>query len=246
MSLSFVVWSFVLNSTVSFTEYVSALVQRRYTRSKFQSSSSLQAVKESTFGMGCFWEPSEELLKVNGVIDTVAGYTGNPSTNEVPSYGSVCKSNDWVEGVRVTFDDDIISYQQLLDEFFTKQKPKLGIRQYASVIFPHDEEQMTAATTWIEENKGRKREDGFRAEWTAVEPKSKFYQAERYHQRYWQKQRLRFGLILILLAVGRGIFNPIIPVAFQNTAEGFANAYSIYICTYIITERLFASKVVEL
>jgi hypothetical protein len=55
----------------------------------------LAAVKEATFGMGCFWKPSEELLKVPGVIDTVAGYTGNPSETKAPNYDSVCFSPKW-------------------------------------------------------------------------------------------------------------------------------------------------------
>jgi hypothetical protein len=44
-----------------------------------RKQTSLSAARSATFGMGCFWEPSEELLKVDGVMDTVAGYTGNPS-----------------------------------------------------------------------------------------------------------------------------------------------------------------------
>ena len=63
----------------------------------------------------CFWEPSEELLKVEGVIDTVAGYTGNPSATKAPTYDSVCFSPNWVEGVRVQYDDEKISYSELLD-----------------------------------------------------------------------------------------------------------------------------------
>ena len=69
----------------------------------------LQAIKEGTFGMGCFWEPAEELRKVKGVVDTVAGYTGNPTANKAPTYDSVCFSRDWVEGVRVKFDDEMIT-----------------------------------------------------------------------------------------------------------------------------------------
>lgn len=213
------------------------------------SSSSLRAVKESTFGMGCFWEPSEELLKVDGVIDTIAGYTGNPNaktSKAPPSYESVCYGNNWVEGVRVTFDDDVISYERLLEEFFAIQKPKLGYRQYASIIFPHDGEQMEAAAKWIAENAGRERDDGFRAEWTEIEPLTVFYQAEGYHQRYWQKQRPRFAAMICLLAVATGLLEPTIPLALQKTVESAANAAAITIGLYIAAERFLDSKVVEL
>jgi peptide methionine sulfoxide reductase MsrA len=62
----------------------------------------LLAARSATFRMGYFWEPSEELLKVDGVMDTVVGYTGKPSTKKAPSYENVCFGREWVEGVRVT------------------------------------------------------------------------------------------------------------------------------------------------
>ena len=51
------------------------------------------------------WEPSEEMLKVEGVTNTVAGYTGNPEATRAPTYDSVCFGDRWVEAVRVTYDD---------------------------------------------------------------------------------------------------------------------------------------------
>lgn len=253
-------WYFVLNLIFLFLCSIKdssafGVLQRRHPVSETSLSwSHLQAIKESTFGMGCFWDPSEEMLKVNGVLDTVAGYTGNPGVSnndnnkkkKAPTYESVCYSSDWVEGVRITYDDDIISYEQLLDEFFEKQKPQLGSRQYASIIFPHDEDQMMVATKWKGDNTGRQRTDGFRVDWTTVEPKSTFYQAEGYHQRYWQKQRPRFGLILFLLAVATGLLNPILPLEYQDTVESLANGATLTVCLYITAERFVVSKVVEL
>ena len=92
----------------------------------------LGAECEASFGMGCFWKPSEELLKVPGVIDTVVGYSGSPKSEPAPTYDSVCYSRDWVEGVRVRYDDDLHSFESLLDAFFEAQEPKLGSRQYGS------------------------------------------------------------------------------------------------------------------
>ena len=211
-----------------------------------RTSSSLTAIKEGTFGMGCFWEPAEELLKVDGVVETVAGYTGNPSAKKEPTYDSVCFSRDWVEGVRVKYDDERISYEQLLDAFFLSQKPKLGSRQYSSIIFPHDEEQKKIAMEYLQANAEKVRKDGWMTSWTVVEPLSKFYQAEGYHQSYWQKQRPRFAAIVALIAVSTGVLDPVIPDQFQKLVENFANVVTLAIGIYQILERAIDAKVVEL
>ncbi|KAL3920964.1 MAG: hypothetical protein SGILL_003004 [Bacillariaceae sp.] len=207
-------------------------------------------MKEASFGCGCFWEPAESFLEIDGVEDTVAGYTGNPngssSSNKAPSYESVCYGKNWVEGVRVKYDDEKVSYQDLLEAMFEIQKPQLGSRQYASIIFPHDEEQSRIAEAWKNENKGKQRSDGWKAEWTAVEPLSTFYKAEGYHQRYWQKQRPRFAVIAVLLAVSTGILNSIIPETLQHTVETVANGSVVAIGLFITLERFVDSKVVEI
>ena len=209
--------------------------------------SPLLTIKESTFGMGCFWEPSEELLKVEGVVDTIAGYTGNPSAIEAPTYDTVCFGRQWVEGVRVKYDDEKISYEQLLEAFFQAQNPKLGSRQYASIIFPHDKEQERIANEWkSKKNAIAQRDDGFLPDWTEIEPQSKFFQAEGYHQRYWQKQRPRFAIIIGLLAVATGALNNIVPDAYQQSVETFANGSVVAIGLFQILERVLDAKVVEL
>lgn len=206
----------------------------------------LNAIREGTFGMGCFWEPSEELLKVDGVVSTVAGYTGNPSATKTPNYDSVCFSRDWVEGVRVQFDDEKISYQELLDAFFDCQKPKIGSRQYSSIIFAHDDEQRQVAEAYIQQTEGNPRTDGWMPQWTAIEKISKFYQAEGYHQRYWQKQRPRFAAILGGLAIATGALDPVLPEMYQKSVESGANAAVLALGLYIAFERFFDSEVVEL
>ena len=85
---------------------------------------SLSAIREATFGMGCFWEPAESLLRRPGVLATTAGYTGAPSNKPPPTYDAVCFGNDWVEAVRVVYDDEVIPYDKLLDDFFQYQKPQ--------------------------------------------------------------------------------------------------------------------------
>jgi peptide-methionine (S)-S-oxide reductase len=206
----------------------------------------LHAICEGTFGMGCFWDPAEQLLKIDGVIDTVVGYTGKLDATTPPTYESVCYGRDWVEAVRVIYDDDKISYQQLLDAMFEVQKPKLGSRQYSSIVFTHDEKQQTLSQIWVEQNSGRQRHDGWRAEWTAVEPLSKFFQAEGYHQRYWQKQRPRFAIMLGLLVISTGLLNSVLPVDLQSTIETAANASVVAIGLATILERFWDAKVIEI
>jgi peptide-methionine (S)-S-oxide reductase len=210
------------------------------------SKSHVSAIKEGTFGMGCFWEPAEELLKVDGVVSTSAGYTGNPTATKAPNYDSVCFSRDWVEGVRVQYDDEKITYEQLLDAFYESQKPKLGSRQYSSIIFAHDDEQQQISSNYIQSNAKAERSDGWMTEWTTIEPLTKFYQAEGYHQNYWQKQRPRFAAIIGLLAVATGVLDPIVPLDFQKTVETGANAAALAIGLYQILERVLDAKVVEL
>eukprot|EP00536_Pseudo-nitzschia_multiseries_P010262 jgi/Psemu1/307158/fgenesh1_kg.307_\ len=201
--------------------------------------------------MGCFWEPAEELLKVDGVIDTVSGYTGNKNFDDdpsktTPSYESVCYGRQWVEGVRVTYDTDKISYTELLDAFFETQKPQPGSRQYSSVIFPHNDEQLKMAQAWKETSRERT-SDGFKSTWTSIEyPRTKFYAAEGYHQRYWQKQRPRFALILALLAISTGFGDGLFDPSFQETVKTFANGATVAVGLAITAERFLDSKVIEL
>lgn len=176
-----------------------------------------KALCEATFGMGCFWKPSEELLEVDGVVDTVVGYTGvvsNAVVVEPPNYDTVCFSRDWVEGVRVIYDDEQITYLELLKAFFEKQQPDWAgrSRQYASFIFYHNSQQESLAQQWQQENLALVRKDGVAARFTQIEPLSPFFRAENYHQRYWQKMRPRIGVCLTLMAIGSGALDTITPV----------------------------------
>mmetsp|Transcript_12145 Transcript_12145/g.28817 ORF Transcript_12145/g.28817 Transcript_12145/m.28817 type:complete len:257 (-) Transcript_12145:1539-2309(-) len=224
---------------------------RRAPTTDRSTASRLRAVEEASFGMGCFWEPAEELLKVDGVIETVSGYTGNQKFDAdpkktVPSYDSVCYGRGWVEGVRVAYDADTISYEQLLDAFFEAQKPQPGSRQYGSVIFPHDERQLAAAEEWKSTSKQRE-SDGFKNDWTQIEyPRTKFYQAEGYHQNYWQKQRPRFALILAGLAVATGFGDQLYDPSLQETVKSVANGAVIVIGLAVTAERFLDSKVTAL
>ncbi len=148
-------------------------------------------VKTATFAAGCFWGVEANFRKLKGVSDTIVGFTGGSFTN--PSYKLVCTdTTGHAEAVRVTFDQDQISYEELLNAFWEmhdpttpdQQGPNYG-SQYRSAIFYHDEEQKQAA----ERSKQRLAETGsFRYRIvTEIIPVVAFYEAEEWHQRYYEK-----------------------------------------------------------
>jgi peptide-methionine (S)-S-oxide reductase len=218
------------------------------------SSCRLLATKEATFGMGCFWKPAEEMLKVHGVLATTAGYTGNPNNakQDPPSYNEVCFSRDWVEGVRVLYDDEKVSYEQLLDAFFQVQEPKGGSRQYASIIFPHDPQQQQVAEEWLQQgrqsNKVRNG-DGLPVAVTRLEAKSPFFKAEGYHQKYWQKFRPRVATVVLLIVVSMVDWNQFDGVVTANVATMIDQVagWGLYAMgAWVLLERVVDAQVVEL
>ena len=80
----------------------------------------------ATLGLGCFWEPSEKLLKLDGVVDTRCGYAGAAFPDAKPDYNSVCGGDGNVECVRVTYDEARVSYEDVLDAAFAASKPVRG------------------------------------------------------------------------------------------------------------------------
>jgi peptide-methionine (S)-S-oxide reductase len=194
--------------------------------------------------MGCFWKPAEELRKVPGVLDTVAGYTGRASSFP-PSYEQVCMSRDFVEAVRVYYDDKITTYPQLLDAFFQTQEPRLGSRQYASIIFPQTADEQEMAKQWLAEHCDRVRNDGVAAAWTTVESPTPFFRAEPYHQQYWEKTRPRIAAMLALLAIASGVLDDTVATHFVDATilRSVANALILVGGLYVIAERKLDSKV---
>lgn len=217
------------------------------------SSIILYAIQDATFGMGCFWKPSEELLKVDGVINTIVGYTGNPNhdNKSPPSYEQVCFSREpWVEGIRVQYDDTILSYEQLLYEFYNKQEPAYNSRQYSSVIFTHNNEQYNIAKQWYDTNCNAlegERGDNIPVSITSIESLSTFYQAEQYHQRYWQKTRPRIACMILLLVLNTSAIDQYISsFELQHMIHTSSNAIVIAGMLYILFERKIDTKTIKL
>ena len=147
----------------------------------------------ATFAAGCFWGVEADFRDMPGVLDAEVGYAGGSTQN--PSYREVCTGRTGhAEAVRVTFDADVVSYDTLLDAFWSlhdptqlnRQGPDVGT-QYRSAIFYEDDAQRTAA----EASKARAQTRFSRPIATQILPAGAFFRAEDYHQRYLEKQGLR-------------------------------------------------------
>jgi peptide-methionine (S)-S-oxide reductase len=142
---------------------------------------------------GCFWCTEAVFLDVVGVKKVESGYTGG--TLASPTYKQVCGGDTGhAEAIRVTFDPDELSYDDLLDIFFATHDPTQLNRQgndvgtqYRSAIFPQNEEQERKAREAIARNNS----DHGNKIVTAIEPKGEWYPAEDYHQDYWSGEGQR-------------------------------------------------------
>lgn len=152
-----------------------------------------EKLEKATFAAGCFWGVEETFRCLNGVKETMAGYTGGKTKN--PTYEDVCYGGTHhVEAVEMTYDPSEVSYDELLEVFwnnhnpttFNRQGPDVG-EQYRSVIFYHCEEQKNLA----EASKKKLEKSG---KWgdkkivTFILPAESFYEAEEYHQKYLMKR----------------------------------------------------------
>jgi peptide-methionine (S)-S-oxide reductase len=145
---------------------------------------------KALFGAGCFWGVEEKFRKLKGVFDTKVGYSGGNTKN--PNYEDVCSgTTEHVEVVKIEFDHNILTYQDILENFWechdptqlNRQGPDVG-RQYRSVIFYVNDEQKDIAL----ESKKRKQASLKNLIVTEIIPEKKFYLAEEYHQLFIYKR----------------------------------------------------------
>jgi peptide-methionine (S)-S-oxide reductase len=147
----------------------------------------------STFAAGCFWGVEEEFRKVKGVQSTIVGYSGGWLEN--PSYEHVCSdSTGHAEAIQIIYDPKEVSYENLLEIFWSIHNPTTKNRQgfdygtqYRSAIFYHTAEQEEIARKSKEELERSGRFKNKRIV-TQIVPASAFYKAEEYHQKYYQKK----------------------------------------------------------
>ena len=149
-------------------------------------------MEKATFGAGCFWGVELTFAQMPGVIETAVGYEGGKLDN--PSYQDVCTDRTGhAEVVEVTFDPAKITYEQLLDQFFSlhdptqlnRQGPDWGT-QYRSAVFYHSPGQKAAAETVIARLTAEHR--FVKPIVTQVVPAETFWRAEEYHQKYLEKR----------------------------------------------------------
>ncbi len=148
----------------------------------------------ATFAGGCFWCMEPPFEKLDGVISTVVGYTGGSVKD--PTYERVSSgSTGHAEAIQVVYDPSRIAYGKLLDVFWHNIDPLTANaqfcdhgNQYRSAIFYHDDAQRAAAEASKTEI-AKKLRDTIA---TQIVPASDFWRAEDYHQRYHEKNPIRY------------------------------------------------------
>jgi peptide-methionine (S)-S-oxide reductase len=155
-------------------------------------STGIEKISEATLGGGCFWCLEAALAEIEGVLEVCPGYCGGELPD--PGYERVCQGNTGhVEVVRVRFDPRRLDYRELLRIFFSLHDPTSLDRQghdegsqYRSVIFHHDEAQRIAATGLIDELQAAMAPASAPIV-TQLRPAVRFYPAEEYHRRYYER-----------------------------------------------------------
>jgi peptide-methionine (S)-S-oxide reductase len=150
----------------------------------------LKNINTTVFGMGCFWGAEEVFRKVKGVVSTEVGFMGGTIKN--PTYGQVCRGNSGhIEVVKIDYDPEIISYDELLDLFWNNHNPTTPNKQgwdvgeqYSSSIFYFDDEQKLIAEKSLE----KMQENTDLKIVTIIKKAGSFYPAEEYHQKYFMKK----------------------------------------------------------
>ncbi len=154
-----------------------------------EDGGALEGAERATFAAGCFWGVEASLRGIEGVLKTSVGYTGGRTTD--PSYEQVCSgTTGHAEAVEVWFDPTVVGYGELLSTFWSIHDPTTRDRQgwdfgsqYRSAIFFHDAEQERLAIASRDERQGALT----RPIVTEILPAPAFYDAEDYHQRYFEK-----------------------------------------------------------
>lgn len=144
----------------------------------------------ATFGAGCFWCVEAIFQSIMGVVSIEPGYAGGEIKN--PTYEEVCSGNTGhAEVCKIEFDPTKVSFENLLDVFWTTHDPttlnKQGNdvgTQYRSVIFYHSQEQKNIAEISL---KNADKSLGFtNSIITEISPISNYYSAENYHHNYFK------------------------------------------------------------
>ncbi len=130
----------------------------------------------ATFAMGCFWGPDKFFSDLEGVVEVTVGYSGGDKEN--PTYHDLGNHS---ETVQIIYDQEKITYEQLLSHFWQGHAPTAERKtQYQSIIFYHNPEQQDLA----EKTKHQIQQELDKPVQTEIQPAEKFWPAEDYHQDY--------------------------------------------------------------
>ncbi|MEC7712962.1 MAG: peptide-methionine (S)-S-oxide reductase MsrA [Candidatus Thermoplasmatota archaeon] len=150
-------------------------------------------MSKAMFGAGCFWGVEYNFSKIKGVNEVISGYSGGKTPN--PTYEMVCSNNtEHAEVVLIDFNENEVTYEELLSEFWKKHDPTTLNRQgpdvgtqYRSAIFYYDDRQKEAAEKSLNQLQKKLSQKIV----TEITKAQKFWKAEEYHQKYFEKHGLR-------------------------------------------------------
>jgi len=149
--------------------------------------------EQALFAAGCFWGVEKTFWQTPGVVSTSVGYAGGYTPN--PTYEEVCSGRTGhSEAVRVVFDPQKVSYDELLKVFWEEHDPTQGMRQgndmgtqYRSAIYTTSDEQKRAAEASRDTYQSELSKAGYGEITTEIADAPEFYFAEDYHQQYLAK-----------------------------------------------------------
>lgn len=154
----------------------------------FATLSSRATAAEAYFAGGCFWCVESDFESVRGVGNVISGFTGGTTAD--PEYGN---SGDHIESVRIPFDENVVSYEELVYAFFRSVDPTDAGgqfcdrgREYTTAIFVTDEDQRRIA----EEQKARAERELGRTVVTPIVDAGRFYPVGDYHQDYYKQTKI--------------------------------------------------------
>jgi len=150
-------------------------------------------MSKAMFGAGCFWGVEYNFSKIKGVNEVISGYSGGKTPN--PTYEMVCSNNtEHAEVVLIDFNENEVTYEELLSAFWKKHDPTTLNRQgpdvgtqYRSAIFYYDDRQKEMAEKSLNQLQGKLNQKIV----TEITKAQKFWKAEEYHQKYFEKHGLR-------------------------------------------------------
>jgi peptide-methionine (S)-S-oxide reductase len=150
-------------------------------------------LEEAVFGLGCFWGAERKFWQIPGVVTTAVGYAGGYTPNA--TYEEVCSGRTGhTEVIRVVFDPDKVSYQELLKAFWESHDPTQGMRQggdvgtqYRSAIYTTSDAQQQTAEASKRAYQAALTGAHRGTITTEIKDAPELYYAEEYHQQYLAK-----------------------------------------------------------